>query len=526
MPEHKPGGHDYATDDKVVVDAANDAAQEDLTKGTHENDESLRDVSAHLFLEIRNYAPEELHAERPTVRRKLDWIIIPMICITYCLQSLDKLSLNYASAYSLIPDLGLEGHRYSWVAAIFNFGYLFWAIPANLMIQRLPIGKYTGTMVFLWSVVLCCHAAAENYAGILVLRFILGMFEANISPCIMNIVSTFYARSEQPLRMCIFLGFNGVSTMVGALLGYGLGHVDNAAIPSWKLIFLVIGLMNFVWSFVILIFMPDSANNARFLNHKQKVIAIDRVSANMVGVKTKQYKPSQMKEALLDVKVWALTLIALAVGVVNGGYSNFQTSLIKGYGFSGIMATLLQLPAGAIEFVTVPVCGLFATYVKDVRCLTMMVACLAPLGGLLGIRLTSLDHRWSLVGCSWLLGILGVPIILTWNILQSDIGGHTKRTITNGLWFTFYAAGNIVGSNIFDNREAPRYFSALTGLIVCYCGVIALTGFLWLYMWVENKRRDAMLGGEETVRDAEEQAILEGFKDKTDKESKGFRYSL
>ncbi|KAI7187241.1 MFS general substrate transporter [Hortaea werneckii] len=502
MPEHKSGGRDYAIDDKVVAEAANEAAKDDSTKGTNENDDGLRDVNAHLFLEIRNYAPEELHAERLTVRRKLDWIIMPMICITYCLQFLDKLRLNYASAYSLIPDLGLEGHRYSWVAAIFNFGYLFWAIPANLMIQRLPIGKYTGTMVFLWSVVLCCHAAAQNYAGILVLRFILGMFEANISPCIMNIVSTFYARPEQPLRMCIFLGFNGVSTMVGALLGYGLGHVDNAAIPSWKLIFLVIGLMNFVWSFVILIFMPDSANNARFLNHKQKVIAIDRVSTNMVGVKTKQYKPSQIKEAVLDAKVWALTLIALAVGVVNGGYSNFQTSLIKGYGFSGIMATLLQLPAGAIEFVTVPVCGLFATYVKDVRCLTMMVVCLAPLGGL-----------------------LGAPIILTWNILQSDIGGHTKRTITNGLWFTFYAAGNIVGSNIFDNREAPRYFSALTGLIVCYCGVMVLTGFLWLYMWIENKRRDAMLGGE-TVRDAEEQAILEGFKDKTDKESKGFRYSL
>jgi hypothetical protein len=32
--------------------------------------------------------------------------------------------LNYASAYTLIPDLGLEGQRYSWVAAIFNFGYL------------------------------------------------------------------------------------------------------------------------------------------------------------------------------------------------------------------------------------------------------------------------------------------------------------------------------------------------------------------------------------------------------------------
>ena len=65
--------------------------------------------------------------------------------------------------------------------------------------------------------------------------------------------------------------------------------------------------------------MPDSANNARFLNHKQKVVAIHRVSANMVGVKTKAYKPLQVKEAALDVKVWALTLIALGVGVVNGG---------------------------------------------------------------------------------------------------------------------------------------------------------------------------------------------------------------
>ncbi|RMY32790.1 hypothetical protein D0866_06366 [Hortaea werneckii] len=525
MPSGRAAEREYAINDRVTVEASKDAATES-SPNEKADQEGLRDVNAGLFLEIRNYSPEELESEQVTVRRKLDMIIMPMICITYCLQFLDKLSLNYASAYSLIPDLGLEGHRYSWVAAIFNFGYLFWAIPANLMIQRLPIGRYTGTMVFLWSVILCCHAAAENYAGILVLRFILGMFEANISPCIMNIVSTFYARPEQPLRMCIFLGFNGMSTMVGALLGYGLGHVEDAAIPSWKLIFLVIGLMNFVWSIVFLIFMPDSASNARFLNHKQKVVAIHRVSANMVGVKTKTYKPLQIKEAVLDVKVWALTLIALGVGVVNGGYSNFQTSLIKGYGFSGIMATLLQLPAGAIEFVTVPVCGLFATYVRDVRCLTMMIVCLAPLGGLLGIRLTSLDHRWSLVGCSWLQGILGAPIILTWNILQSDIGGHTKRTVTNGLWFTFYAGGNIVGSTIFDNREAPRYFSALTGLIVCYCGIIALAGFLWLYMWAENKRRDRKLDGEETIRNAEEQAILEGFKDRTDKESKGFRYSL
>ena len=116
------------------------------------------------------------------------------------IQFLDKLSLNYASAYDFIPDLDLTGNRYSWVAAIFNFGYLFWAIPANLLVQRLPVAKYTGTMIFLWAILLCCHVAARNYGGILILRFLLGMFEASISPAIMNICSMFYTRSEQPLR--------------------------------------------------------------------------------------------------------------------------------------------------------------------------------------------------------------------------------------------------------------------------------------------------------------------------------------
>lgn len=98
----------------------------------------------------------------------------------------DKLSLNYASAYSLIPDLGLEGQKYSWVAAIFNFGYLFWAIPANLLIQKLPVAKYMGGMLLTWSVLVIAHIGAKNYAGILVLRFLLGMAEAGVSPCSKN----------------------------------------------------------------------------------------------------------------------------------------------------------------------------------------------------------------------------------------------------------------------------------------------------------------------------------------------------
>ncbi|KAF2179403.1 allantoin permease [Zopfia rhizophila CBS 207.26] len=482
-----------------------------LDEGQVAAEKQMRDIGADLYLELRQYSREGLDAERKLVLRKIDLVIMPIICITYTIQFLDKLSLNYASAYSLIPDLGLEGQRYSWVAAIFNFGYLFWAIPANLLIQRLPVSKYTGCMILTWSILLCCHVAAKGYAGILILRFLLGMFEASISPAIMNIVSMFYTRQEQPLRMCVFLAFNGMATMIGALLGYGLGHVHNAAVKSWQLIFLVMGLLNFIWAWIFLWFMPDSPSSAKFLTHKQRVVAIDRIASNMIGA----------VEAVLDIKVHALMLIGLGCGVINGGVSNFASALLRGFGFSGIYATLLQLPTGAFEFVLVPLCGLAAGYFRDSRCIILAIICLPPLGGLLGIRLTDLHHRWSLVGCTWLQYLIGAPVILSWNLLTSNIAGHTKRSIANGLWFLFYAAGNIAGANIFFAREKPRYFSAITGLIVCYCGMFAIALFLRQWMWWENWRRDKRYGKGE-----DDQAVEEGFNDMTDRESKHFRYAL
>ncbi|KIV89789.1 hypothetical protein, variant [Exophiala mesophila] len=453
------------------------------------------------------------------------------ICFTYMIQFLDKLSLNYASAYGLIPDLGLEGQRYSWVAAIFNFGYLFWALPANLLIQKLPVAKYTGTMIFVWAILLVSHIGATNYGGILALRFLLGMFEASISPAIMNICSMFFTRAEQPLRMCIFLACNGAATMVGALLGFGLGHANNASLASWKLIFLTIGLINFAWSIIFLWVMPDSPAAAKFLTHKQRVVAVWRVADNMMGVKTKQFKPAQAWEALTDIKVIGIALIGLASGVINGGVSNFASALIRGYGFSGINATLLQLPTGAFELAIVPICGLIATYVKDMRCIVLAVISLVPFGGLLGIRFTSLDHRWTLVGCTWLQYIIGAPVIVSWNLLTTNVAGHTKRSYANAMWFTIYAAGNIAGANIFFAREAPRYFSAMTGLLVSYAGIIVIAVALrFTYMW-DNRSRDKLCAERESFvpwdgKTADPRAVVDGFNDLTDKQSKYFRYAL
>lgn len=60
----------------------------------------------------------------------------------------------------------------------FYFGYLAWSWPSSYLIVRLPIGKYLGSTVFIWDGILMCHAAAENYGGLMTARFFLGVGEA------------------------------------------------------------------------------------------------------------------------------------------------------------------------------------------------------------------------------------------------------------------------------------------------------------------------------------------------------------
>lgn len=62
------------------------------------------------------------------------------------------------------------------------------------MIQRLPLAKYMGTVLIIWAGLVIAHVGAKNYAGILVLRFLLGMAEAGVSPCSKYILTRNYQK--------------------------------------------------------------------------------------------------------------------------------------------------------------------------------------------------------------------------------------------------------------------------------------------------------------------------------------------
>jgi hypothetical protein len=61
-------------------------------------------------------------AEAKALLRKLDLRLIPMLCFTYALQSIDRTTLSYAAVFGVREDLGLTGTQFSLASALLYIG--------------------------------------------------------------------------------------------------------------------------------------------------------------------------------------------------------------------------------------------------------------------------------------------------------------------------------------------------------------------------------------------------------------------
>lgn len=113
-------------------------------------DDTIDTSTAEAFALYRDANQDELSPEaQRSLRWKIDLRIMPLLCLTYALQSIDKNTLSYAAVFGLREDLGLKGTDFSWTGAIFYLGFMFWEFPTSMMVQRFPINHFM-SMTVLW----------------------------------------------------------------------------------------------------------------------------------------------------------------------------------------------------------------------------------------------------------------------------------------------------------------------------------------------------------------------------------------
>ena len=87
--------------------------------------------------------------------------------------------------------------QYSWLTTCIYIAVLIVEYPTNWIIQRVPIAKYLGINICIWGTILALHAACKNFAGLVAVRTLLGIFEACCQPTFVLLSSMWYKREEQ-----------------------------------------------------------------------------------------------------------------------------------------------------------------------------------------------------------------------------------------------------------------------------------------------------------------------------------------
>jgi sugar phosphate permease len=459
---------------------------------------------------------------------------------------MDRTALNYANLFDYQKDLNLHGTQFNYLSAIVYAGYFFGQYPSGWLLGRYQAQRVLAITCFLWGLMVLVLTQCRTYRSAMAVRFLMGMFEASVTPGLTLMTGWYYTRPEIPLRQCIWYSSLGFGGIVGSYISMGISTLPSTATPPrWHLIFYILGAVTMTWSFVLWFFLPDTPSTAWFLSPQQRLIAIQRVASNTTGLKAPHFSRPQFLATFTDPKTLLLFLSVFAAAIPNGVINSFSTIIIRDLGFSTTRTTQLKSVGDATQILALIIAGLITLNIPNTRLLVSTFFNILCLTSASCLAFLPRRYPWARLVAFWLTNSQSVSFTIALTMISSNMAGYTHRSTASAVVFTAYCWGNFAGPFVVVQSQAPEYRSAGLGLVVGYAVKGVCHAFLWAYLWSWNRRRDrtarqvaavrtmdgagsvgegrADLSRETSVVD-EAAARERGMRGETEWENKDFRY--
>lgn len=136
------------------------------------------------------------HALLKSAQKKVDRRVILWYSFVYLIMRIhvsnitNTAIINIEEGDGIKKQLGnLTSGQWAWVLSIFYYPYMFFEPASTLMLKRFSPSAWMSRIMITWGVISMCQGATQNYAGILVCRFFLGLAEAGFYPGVLYHIS-------------------------------------------------------------------------------------------------------------------------------------------------------------------------------------------------------------------------------------------------------------------------------------------------------------------------------------------------
>src|ERR1700716_2213544 len=112
--------------------------------------------------------------DHPTYR-KVAWRIIPLLFICYIAAYLDRVNVGFAKLQMQNDVPGLSESAYGFGAVLFFFGFFFFEVPRNILMEKLGARLWIARIMISWGIISSAMLFVNSTALFYLFRFILGL---------------------------------------------------------------------------------------------------------------------------------------------------------------------------------------------------------------------------------------------------------------------------------------------------------------------------------------------------------------
>jgi MFS family permease len=346
-----------------------------------------------------------------------------------------------------------------------------------------------------WGAMALFQCAAHNFAGLLVIRLLLGAFEAGFFAGVVFYLTLFYTRGELGFRIALFFGSALLAGAFSGLISFGVFQIDHAAISGWKFLFIIEGALTVVLALIAYAWLPATPQSAWFLTDAERAVAERRTLRDLSSSCSHEFN---IRECFQEWNTWKMLpwcMVAFTYPVAFSTTSNFLPQIVQRLGYSVVKTNLWTVAPNAVGFVVLLCVTYSSDYFRE-RTFHICGALCISLVGLVVLATVDVLRNKAVAyfACFLLCAGAYVPSCLVHSWHNNNNLNENARAATTGLLVGLGNLGGIVSAATFRQEYAPKYLPTLYATAACNVTCICFTLWLGGWMKLENRRRDKVQG--------------------------------
>ncbi|KAL7919628.1 major facilitator superfamily domain-containing protein [Trichoderma austrokoningii] len=291
--------------------------------------------------------------------RRADLRIVPLLSFMYLLNYLDRGNLGNAKVLNeetgddLLQQTGMTSTGYAISLSLFSIAYTLFEVPSNWILKRyVRPSLWLAILLFCWGATTLGFAGVKTYAQVIVLRFMIGIFEAGFFPGIVYFTTFWYRIEERGLRIAFVAAHANLAGAFGGVIAYGVGHLNGrSGLQGFRWLFIIEGIITVLLSFVLVFCLPDYPSKSRWLSENEKKVWEERLREQGAGYSKAHATRKEMLATCFSPRMLTHYLIYLINTIPLASFTFYTSTIVTGLGYKSLEAQLLTIPPWVVGYI-------------------------------------------------------------------------------------------------------------------------------------------------------------------------------